>query len=216
MKKLFIISFLLCIKICSYAQEATTVWPYMYSDFKTGVVYFKAGQKAEIPVNIHLLESKLHYIDGDKIKEVDSDNVILLDVDNVKFYSFNGQMMRVVAEDENSFIAELVLTDMAAMREAGGAYGSSSTTQANMQLSSIAGSNADSYMLLKQGKIDGKILILEKKYYIISNGEIFPATKKGIESQLSSDRQSEFKAFLKKEKIKWRDEGSIAKLLRFF
>lgn len=55
-----------------------------------------------------------------------------------------------------------------------------------------------------------------QKYYIVTKDTIFPATIKGIESQLQEDKQQEFRRFIKKHKLKWKNPASLIMLLEFF
>ncbi|MDL2231536.1 hypothetical protein LJB85_02225 [Porphyromonadaceae bacterium OttesenSCG-928-L07] len=219
MKKVFLLPALLLLSIFfGNAQEVTTMWPYVYADFVNGTVYYKDGAKLETPMNIHLYRSTLHYLEGDIIREADSDEVLVLDISGDKYYSFKGQMLKVLAGNENSFLAELTLADLNTILETEGAYGSSSNTQSTRNLSSIevGGITVNRHMEVKMNKEDGELLAVIKKYYIVADGEIYLATRKGIESKLPENRKQEFKTFVKDNRITWNDTKSLAKFLHFF
>src|SRR5690554_1995138 len=158
MKKQIVLSFLImCCTIGLQAQSITTVWPYKYSDFKDGTVYYTDKKTLSAPLNVHLLKSSLHYLDKDLIKEVNTSDIVLVRMGEDNYYVRNNQLMRVLDGDSTGFVAELVLADMAALTQGGGAYGSSSNVQATRKLSSleIGGINMTNHMELKSNKDNG-------------------------------------------------------------
>ena len=223
---------ILCCMVILYSATATlaqnnvtSMWPYKYSDFRNGTVYFDDQQTLSAQLNVHLLRSTLHYLDDDKIREVNSDDIAYVIIDNIiqgvfisdKYYICNDQLMRVVNGDSTiTFVAELVLADFSAIKESGGAYGSSSNVQATRKLSSVPTSGLNvNHMELKSKKDGGSLLPLVKKYFIVVGDAVYPATRKAIESQLPDNRKGAFKQFIKKNKINWKDADSLAKLTEF-
>ncbi|GHU94657.1 hypothetical protein FACS1894156_3120 [Bacteroidia bacterium] len=199
------------------AQEVTTMWPYMYPDFTTGTVYFANQQTLTAPVNVHLLKSTLHYLDKEQIKEAQLAEIVLVKIGYNRYYVCDNQLMRIAAGDSTGFVAELVTADFDAIRESGGAYGSSSSVQATRKLSSveIGGVNITNHVELKNKKDAGSLLPLSKKYYIVTTDQIYPANKKGFASQLPAHQQDAFKQFIKQHKIKWNQPESLLALLEF-
>jgi len=209
------------------AQSVTTMWPYKYSDFRKGTVFLKNQQTISTQLNIHLLKSTLHYLEGDKIKEVKSDDIEFVLIDNIiqdteipdKYYMCNDQLMRVANGDSTAFIAELILVDFSRLKESGGAYGSSSNVQSTSKMSSLpiggVGSTMTNHVELKSKKDGGTLLPIEKKYFIIIGDTIYTATGKGVESKLSAAKKAEFKQFTKKNKINWKDSNSLARVMEF-
>ena len=219
MKNLFLILFIL-LSLKLSAQEATTNWPYLYNDFRNGTVNYTNGAKTEALMNIHLLRSRLHYLDNGIIKEVTNTDILVIEISADKFFAHDNKMYRVIVGNSTSFIGELATADISSLSQSGGAYGSSSNTQATKKLTSVDVFHSvhmnTSHIELKNSKDSGDLLPIIKKYYIVSGGEIFLATKKGIESKLPDNKKSEFTAFVKKNKIKWKTPESLAKLLEFF
>lgn len=199
------------------AQEITTMWPYHYSEFQEGTVYLKNERTLVAPLNVHLLKSTLHYLDHDKIKEVTSSDIVVVRISNDTYYVRENQLMRVVKGDSAGFLAELELADFGALRDGGGAYGSSSNVQSVRHLSSleIGGVNITNHMELKGKRDNGELLPLEEKYYLVTPDRIFLATRKGIESELTDDQRKAFRKFVKEKKIKWKDADSLYSLLDF-
>lgn len=199
------------------AQDITTMWPYMYPNFKQGTVYFDDNQTLTADLNIHLLYSSLHYLDGDLIKSSFSSDIVLVKIDNEQFYMKNQQLMRVVQSDNRGFVAELVLADFSDLKDNEGAYGASSNVQSTRKLTSIdAGRhNAINHMELKAKKEEGSLLPLKKQYFIVTENDVYPANKRSFTAQLSSKQQEDFKQFSRKNKINWRSPESLFLLLDF-
>ncbi|MFC0877364.1 hypothetical protein ACE01N_12260 [Saccharicrinis sp. FJH2] len=207
----------LCSVIVSQAQEVTTMWPYIYPDFQEGTVFFKDHQSLRAPLNVHLVNSTLHYLENNDIKEAASDDIKSVLIGKDLYYVSNNQLMHVLSGDSTGFIAELVMADFSALKESGGAYGSSSNVQATRKVTSmdIGGVSIVNHMELKEKKDAGSLLPLTRKYFIVIAGKSYPATRKGIMSQLEKDKQSAFKQFVKQNKIKWKQPESLALLLDF-
>lgn len=218
MKKIGLFLSIICLTFALQAQNITTMWPYKYSDFRNGTVYFVNKRTLSAPVNVHLLKSSLHYLDHGQIKEVTASEIVLVQIDEDNYYMRDNQLMRVISGDSTGFVAELLLADFDALTESGGAYGSSSNVQATRKLSSleIGGISITNHMELKSNKDGGSLLPLRKKYFIVTPDAVYTATKKGIESQLPEDRKDEFERFLKKNKVSWRRPESLSVLLNFF
>jgi hypothetical protein len=218
MKKSALYLLVLCLSSALQAQDITTMWPYKYSDFRDGTVYFANKRTLSAPVNVHLLKSSLHYLDNGQIREVTTSDIVLVRIDEDQYYMRNNQLMRVLSGDSTGFVAELVLADFDALTESGGAYGSSSNVQATRKLSSleIGGINITNHMELKSNKDSGSLLPLDTKYFIVTPDAVYPATKRGISSQLSDDKKDTFNRFLKKNKVNWRRPETLQVLLDFF
>ena len=215
-----LISFLLVIGTFtfSWAQECTTIWPYIYPEFKEGTLYMVGGKQFTAQFNIHVQESRLHYLSNGIIKETQSENIVLVKIGEDVFMSVDGKVMKVIGSEERGFVATLILGDFAKLNNSSGAYGGSSNSSAIMKLSSIevGGKTIVNHMELKQKRDEGVPLPLKYQYYIVTKGKVYSATKKGIRSELSDSSAVEFKSFLKKNKIKWDNPQSLMTLLDFF
>ena len=218
MKKLLLLLVSGLFVISSYAQECSTMWPYIYPEFKDATIYTKGGTKFDRKINIHVQGSTVHYIDDHGIiRETKSEDLLLVDTGNDKFMYVDGRVMKVVGTEEHGFIATLILGDFAKLNSTAGAYGSSSSSSAVTKLTSVeAGIIGQNHMQLKQNRDYGKLIELRTSYFIVVDGDVYPASKKAIESKLSEDKKTEFKAFLKKNKIKWNKVESLQNVLKFF
>lgn len=207
---------LLC-SVSAYSQECTTTWPYLYPAFQDATIYTADGKTLRNKVNVHVRKSTLHYLDGDLIKEAKSEDMLLVTIGDDKYMCVNGQLMKVLGSDKTGFVATLILADFNKLSEPGGAYGSSSNSSATRKLTSLETDNAGkmNHMELWNNKNNGTTLALNYKYYIVTDGTVYEATRKGIGSKLSKTDNEKFKVFLKTNKIEWKNPESLLKLLDF-
>ena len=199
-------------------SEPTTTWPYIYPDFLSGELKQLTGAPVQGAFNIHILESRLHFIEDGMIREVQPSEVVSVKVGDDYFATVSNKMMKVLAKSGNGFVAEEVLVDMARLNATGGAYGSSSNSIATQALSSIEGiggtrSNMN-HMELKNAKNEGSVLPVIVKKYLVFPGYVVYATKNDV-SKLYGIDKDEMNAFLKEHKIKWKDENSLIQVLDF-
>lgn len=213
---------LLCGAVLSASAQAveeyqpTSTWPYIYSDFMDGTLHQSTGGDMEGKFNIHLLESRLHFIEGNLVKEASPADVYSVKIGQDIFVNAGGTMMRVLAKSDNGIVAQLTEIDVTRLNETGGAYGSSSNSMATTALSSIenvGGIGARvNHMEMKNSKNEGKILPVITKLYIVTGNKVIFATKKDVSE--ASDKEA-FKSFQKEHKIKWRDPQSLLQVVDF-
>jgi len=200
------------------AQEPTTKWPYLFPEFRSGVVELAEGTSRTYQLNMHLRHGQLHFLDSDGvIRETPIDEVLAAKVGQDRFLQVQGEMMRVVAQSEHGCVVEEVLGDFAALQETGGAYGASSQTSATRRLSSIYtdGQINQNHVILMQSRSDGKMLDLIKTYYFVYPGHVLNASRSGVESSIPADRLPDWKAWGKSHKVKWNRPESMLSVLEF-
>ena len=201
-----------------YAQEYSTAWPYLYNEFTPGEILTVKGAKLQYPINIHILHGRLHFIEDGLIKEAATKDVVLVKVAGDEFLGVDQDIMKIVARTEKGFVVAHLLGDFESLNEAGGAYGSSTTSSATRKLSSIEvqGKVNQNHMELREGRHDGESVNLTTTYYIVIPGmQKIQATKKEVEKALGPEKKDEFKAWLKSNKVKWNNPESIAKVVDY-
>ena len=223
MKRFFLCSILVFSVAVMFAQsfDATTKWPYVYKDFIDGAVYIN-GAKKDLKMNVHLVNSALHYLNGDQIVQFDTKNAsdtvfAVIGVD--KYIKTKNGFARIVGNEGSVYVLAVKLADLDQLSSSTGAYGISSQVSAKNNLSSfeLGGISNLNHRQLILEKEDGKILTLKTDYYLLINGELVSAKRKEVENSLKSDEEkSKFNQFLKENKVKWSDEKSLLKLLAFF
>ena len=196
----------------------TTTWPYMYADFEEGELKMNAGNPKNGKYNVHLLKGTLHFIEGDLIREANSYEIFSVKIGNDYYANAGGRMMKVVAKNDNGFIAEETLANIAELNNTGGAYGSSSnslSTQALSSMEGIGGTRSNmNHMELKNAKGEGEILPVTVKTYIVVPGYCIFAAKKDVSDLYGIDKK-ELNTFLKENSIKWKDPQSLLMLVDF-
>lgn len=198
----------------------TTTWPYLYEDFVDGTVYFSKEQKTmHLKLNVHLQNCTLHYLEGDKVMQADPRNVEMIQLGDVSFIYMNGELVRFIKAEEGVALVKLVKADLDELnKNTHGAYGMSTTTSSVNQIVSIGALGVSNliYTRMRQERKEGKDLPLIEKYYFIFGDKIVEATRKEVEKSLGDNGKTKLKAFLKQNKIKWKEEASLIKLLEFF
>jgi len=217
MKKFFLAALALAAAITLKAQEYSTSWPYLYPEFKEGTVYLTDGSKLVFDMNVHILHSRLHYVDKGVIKEAVPDNLLLVKIGDDEYMNIEGSMMKVVAKNDKGMVTVLQLGDFDKLRDTGGAYGSSTTSSATRKLTSIdvAGKVNQNHMELWESRHNGESVDLVQTYYIVTPEKTVEATQRSIRESLDDAGKDAFKKWLKQNKIKWKDPESLLKLTDF-
>lgn len=199
-------------------HKPTTSWPYLYADFRQGELKKNVGAPIEGTYNIHIHLGTLHFIEDGMIREALSTEVFSVKIGMDYYANVGGTMMRVLSRSDNGFVAQEVLVDMAALNSTGGAYGSSSNSIATQALSSMEGiggtrSNMN-HMELKNSKDEGQILPVKEKTYLVFPGMVVYAAKKDVLEIDGIDRKA-VSAFIKENKIRWKDPQSLQVLMDY-
>lgn len=198
----------------------STLWPYWYDEFQEGTVFFSGDQQSkQTLLNIHLLHSTLHYLNGDHIRQADPRTIEKVVIATDTFLYGDGEWVELIKETPTVRLVKAVRIDKESLAAAQtGAYGMAASAAAVQSLTSIQlnGISNLSHTQMKLEKEDGKKLKLIPTYYLLLNGQSVRATRKDVEKSLSAADRISFQAFVKQNKIKWKEEASLQKLLDFF
>lgn len=204
--------------ILAQDYEPTTSWPYLYSDFTEGEIKSMSHKDKSGVFNIHVLHNRLHFIDGKMIREVNPSEVVSVRIESDIYTNVNGEMLKVLAMDDEVYVVEKNEIDVVSLNSTGGAYGSSSSTLSTTAFSSLEsignGMTAVNHMDLKNSKDEGKSLPLLKKLYIVIPGKVIYATRKDVVQNSGIDVKT-INTFIKQNKIKWKDPNSLLILAAF-
>lgn len=175
------------------------------------------GNKLYYPMNIHLKNGRLHYVEAGLVKEAKPDDILVIEIGEDRFTIVDGKVMQILARTEKGFVAGHITLDMNSLKSSQGAYGTSTTTESTRKYSSldIADNIGLRHAEIRMGKDDGQELDIMCKYYIVTGGKVYPANKRQIEKMLPSERIEEFKSFVKANKIKWKKPEKLALLIDF-
>lgn len=220
MKKILLLFVMLNTILTANAQnyEPNTKWPYIYENFTDGAVFFEGNKKTQMQLNIHLWGNKLHYLaDDNRILEAKDKGIVRVEIGNDAYIYSDNQLVKILDVDQNNLVVELTKADFDALFTGTGAYGSSLNSSAARDLSSLDLGGIDNPELgrLLQERNDGRELSLKRLYFFIIDGKQIEANKKEVESLLNDNGKKEWKAFQKQNKIKWKNEDSLTKVLSF-
>lgn len=220
MKRFLLLIACWAIALSAQAQiQAYTTWPYYYPEFTDGTMILSNGQKKTRPINIHLLKGDLHFIDEKGIIQMaPAGQFSAVQIGEDTFRRVGGYLMRVTpGPDDKNFVAVRTIADLSALNETGGAYGTPATTASTQRITSVdlPGIVNTNHMEQMQRRETGKKLTIKNEYYVVVNGNAIKATKKDFTAAVGPERAAELKAFLKKNKINWKDEQSLLKLFDF-
>ncbi len=221
MKKILIAFFgiSLCASISAQTYTPNTRWPYLYEDFTNGTIYFTGNKKTSAQLNIHLWGNVLHYVSNDgKIYETNDRNIIRVEIGSDVFLYGDNQLMKLVAEKGNNVLLCLRAGDFDSMNAGTGAYGANLNSSAVTDLSSLDLGGLDKPALAKmqEEKNTGRDIPMRNSYYFVINGRLVEATKKEMTLFVGKEQGNEWKSFLKVNKVKWKKEESLKKVLDYF
>ena len=129
-----------------------------------------------------------------------------------------GILMAVTpGPDERHFVAVRHTADLQSVNETGGAYGVSSATSSTRRITSVdmPGLLKTSHMELLQNRETGKKLSIKSEYFIVIDGKAVKANRRAVSEAIGRERATEFKQFLKNNKINWKKEESLLKVVEF-
>lgn len=220
MKKFFVTLFfvLTTLTVVGQRYEPNTKWPYIYDDFISGNIYFDGNKKTSLKLNIHLWGNKLHYLsESQKIQEATDQGVVRVEIGKDAYIFCDHQLMKFLAVEQNNLLVELTKADFDALFSGTGAYGASLNSSASRDLSSLDLGGLDSPEIgrLLQERNDGRTIPLRRLFYFVIDGKLVDASKKSVESTLNENDLKPWNAFVKQNKIKWKDEESLKKVLSF-
>ena len=210
--------------VCSVAGWAqkwkpTTKWPYLFKEFQQTQVFSNSGKTDKtIEANIHLEYSTLHYVDNGTVMAADTKGIVKVVMNGKTFIFMNGELVELLHTKDNKALVKRVLFDEKKLNSAStGAYGMKMETSASREMATIQRGG----IILSQMKSeqeDGKVLPTKTEYFLLleDGQKIIKATKGEVEKALTDKGKDEFKTFVKQNKIKWKEEESLIKVLDFF
>lgn len=208
--------------VCVFGQYTpTTQWPYLYEDFQEGTIYYSSNSKGTATINVHLINSELHFLKDDNIFKANAGDIVRVEVGADAFIFVDNKLMKIIGEENHNLLLKLTEANIEALFSGGtGAYGASSNTHSRRDLSSlniqVGGINITNHALMMQNKKEGKELDLEDTYYFIIDNQTFEATRKNTEKHLTAEQRTQWKVFTKENKIKWKKEEGLLQVLSFF
>ena len=203
----------------NYNYVPRETWPYLFEEFMPGVVRTPAGgELAQGLYNICVTDGKLHYVGDGKIMEADMRQVQLARIAAFVYVNRMGRMMKVVAEESpTQYLVLSTSVDMDRLAKTDIGYGVSSATASSQRMNNLGLSGGTVSMELEAAIAESKegvVLPLTEKYIFVLGPREVEARKNAVMDDPGLDKAG-FKAFLKQEKIKWKDPESLTKVLHY-
>ncbi len=220
MKRYSLLILLLLALVSAHAQdfEPNTKWPYIYENFTDGTIYFEGNKKTQSQMNIHLWGNKLHYLTAEqKIYESNDKGIVRVEIGDDAYIYCDHCLVKILSTDQNNLLVESDKADFDALFTSTGAYGASLNSSSARDLSSLdlGGLNKPELGRMLQERNDGTTLSVKHIYYFVVNGKQIEANKKDVERILNNEGKKEWKAFLKKNNIKWKKIESLKQVLTY-
>ena len=225
MRKLLLLCIGMLLAVSAFAQEEnpTANWPYLYPDFTPGQLLYANKAPSNALFNIHLNQSVAHYVVKGKIRVVDTWGVTGLVIGDDEFRFMAGKMLKVLAESEKGYIVQEIRSNYAAIVRKDGAYGTTSlnsTTTKTFLYNENAINQYDGYLLtddykeLHAMKNQSETLPVLTNRFLLIGQQLIPANKKNVAALESIDKKA-FSAFLKANKIDWKNNEDLLKVVDF-
>lgn len=220
--KVLAIATLLCAATAGFAAdyEPTEGWPYLFDDFEPATVYYRNSAPAHANINIHLFNNTLHFIDGEDIKA--ASNALYIDsvvCDNNTVLEHKGKyyVERLYATP-HVLVGRTCEADFSSMNKGSGAYGMGTSVSATQNVAAFddyGNVAARKYNETKADRYNSSTLPTITRFTIVTDEDICHATKRGVNGILSKEERKAFNAFLKENKIKWKEAESLQKVADF-
>ncbi len=214
---LFVFVLILLFKVQSQQYDPTTKWPYLYENFTNGVIYFADNKKITANVNVHLLNSTLHYLKNESIFQIEPKDLIRVEIGSDFFIYIDNQLSRVIKQNNKNLLTAITKGDFDALFKSSGAYGMSANSSATRDLSSleIGGLTNMNHRQMMVEKEYGQSLPVKKEYFFIIDNNAISASKKNLEKRLNPVMKAKLKIYLKQNRFRWNDEKQLGELLDF-
>lgn len=201
--------------------EPRDSWPYLYENFQNGAVRTSKGDLVtESAYNVCIADNSLHYIADGRIMHANMSSVYTARVNKDFFVNVGGKLYRVLAESDSGAILEGIEIDVDELSKVNVGYGVSVASGSQFSLNALAVDAGSAYVLknpfgdVEANKFSGSILPTKKTTYLFTHNRLIRANKKDISTVEGVDKE-EAASFIKQEKIKWKNNDSLIKLLEF-
>lgn len=207
----------LCVLILSFAAtfafaqvNIKEVTHYLFKDFTKGTVLMKTGVKNEAMLNYNSLTEEMIF--DNKGTKLALGNLELIDtvfINDRKFILLNRKFVEVIFESKFSLYAE----HKCKLKDPGkpSAYGGTSQTSATSTYSTYFSGGQAYNLKLPEGFETNPYI----EYWLFKDGKLNKFLSIRQLSKYFSQEEDIFKDFVKKNNVKFDDESSIVRLLKY-
>ena len=184
---------------------------YRYPSFNQGTAVFKNGSRTTARFNYHLLNEEMQFIasSGDTLALADPYSIKHIYLDSAMFFYSDGYLEVLVNTDALKLARRLRLNTK---WEKIGAYGQASPSGSIRTPNKLILGNIGSNLTLNQD------LVIQKEYtfyWLDKYNTVLKATKANLIKLLAPDQKLSIEEFLQKNKIDYRKESDLKKLLEY-
>ena len=221
MKKIIVmLAALVCLAPSLKAQKYVPLdtWPYVFEEFLPGVVVTDSGSASgEASYNVSVLDGSLHYVKDGVIMKADMLNIRKANIAENVFINIAGQMYKILSETADGCVLEQTMFNPDVEEKSSIGYGVSSSVAKTQSSSNLMGMRSEtmnkSVMDAQADKFGGKPIGISVKYYLYTTGKLYQASR--YEMIQAGVDKSALDAFVKANKIKWKQTESLEKLVSF-
>ncbi|MFT7037130.1 MAG: hypothetical protein ACJA2S_005672 [Cyclobacteriaceae bacterium] len=213
MKNIYCIIIFGLISISSYAQEENIeMSQFLFPEFTRGVILMKSGIRNETLLNYTLLKEQMIFEQNGKKLAIAPNELRLIDtvfIENRKFIVFNSVFVELLSHSK----WDLYIEHKCKVEDLGTStgYGGTSETTATRSFAAIY-SEGDNHQL----KIpDDHKLNPYANYWLKNNKNLNKFTSMRELKKLYKHKADLFKAFLKKDRVKYDDQEGIIRLIEY-
>lgn len=223
MKKLILACALALCSFCilqAQRYEPRERWPFIYEDFQKGAARTRAGALVtEAPLNISVIDGSLLYVDdNNKIMQADISKIYTVKIGEDVYVNIVGKLYRLLSELDLGLVLLETAVDANELSKVDIGYGVSSASASAMNVtilldgrSNVINTNIEQTSM---EKYSSNVLPVKETRYLFVKGRMVPATKGNLLSFDGIDKKAA-QAFIKQEKIKWKETESLEKLIIF-
>jgi hypothetical protein len=195
-------------------ETITDKWPYLYSDFVPGTVFFDDNKTIEAYYNVDVYNQQFVYYSDDKVvKGVDRAlGIDKLLISEQTYVFSNDYICRLVQQNGDYTLLERLRVDKSESDNTGGAYGTGTDTDASVYYTSVYSMNHHdgmAYDVVKLDKNKGKRFNVIRGLYLSDGTYTERATKKAF---IKMFENTDVKALIKSNKLKLRNNSDVIQL----
>ena len=194
-------------------------WPFLYEEFTEGTTRTRTGDLVSgEPFNITATDNKLLFIKDDTIMLADMNSIYTVKIGDDVYVNVMGRLYKVMSELDKGLVLMQESLDEDKLNKVDIGYGVSSAAGSaqGLQVSLDGRFNFVNrpVQLTRHDKDSGLELPMKETLYLYVNNTLIPATQHTVTTWPGVDKK-EANAFIKQEKIKWKQTESLEKVIIF-